>query len=326
VPHAGGGLVRSRSRPTLARARSRANLPTTQSSSSFTSGSLTGGTSGGSGGSNGLSGIAVLGGDLHVPEERTGAWRTLLYSLCGLHAVVTGRQRFRALGWGADVAFSPSDLHTSALLLRNLLCAHPAGVLPLAQFRRLVLLAGYGGRVTNPADYSLLGELVGCFFNGDRLDEGFDMSGMGVPAYLIPTLRLSTTEVLEAIEEMPTADAPEVIRLHANAATWCNRDDSRRHVALLQRVLPTVAGVSLTVANTDSVRALCGDIAERLPRRLLNADASVVFRDVEVHATRQPLIAFMLQETSRVDGLLSLVFTSLLSLLSATGGGKSTCH
>ena len=105
--------------------------------------------------------------DHHKPAQ----FKTLLYGLCFLHAILQERRTYGPLGWTVIYDFNQSDLKISARQLQQFINEYDK--IPYKTLHYLVGECNYGGRVTDDRDRKILLALIEDYFSESIFKKNF---------------------------------------------------------------------------------------------------------------------------------------------------------
>ncbi|KAJ8574943.1 hypothetical protein ON010_g4268 [Phytophthora cinnamomi] len=158
------------------------------------------------------------------------SWRTLLFAVCFLHAVVVERRKFGSLGFSVPYEFNAGDMGASLSFLERHLYTSPTPSWPTVQY--MVAEVHYGGRITDELDRRLFRAYCDAWFNPTLLGNSFSFNpeaklstGTGTVSssgqlfnYCLPDSSMAEIEEYHRfIAGFPSVDSPEVFGLHPNA-------------------------------------------------------------------------------------------------------------
>lgn len=140
----------------------------------------------------------------------------LIYGVSFMHTVVQERRKFGPLGWNIPYEFNSADWLASCMFMQNHLDAlDPKRGISWSTVRYMLGEVQYGGRVTDDYDKRLLNTFAKVWFSDKMFQDEFYFFE-GPPAYKIYSFK-EKEEYIDAIEEIPNVDIPQVYGLHSNA-------------------------------------------------------------------------------------------------------------
>ena len=158
--------------------------------------------------------------DADLNECPAKEFKSLVYVLSFLHAVIQERKKFGKIGWNVPYDFNESDFKISFRLIAMYLNkAHQNNEeeLPWDTLRYLIGEAMYGGRVTDDFDRRILNtylkEYLGDFIFDTNQTYFFSRSGSD---YIIPQCE-THEQFIGAIDSIAMFTNPGVFGLHPNA-------------------------------------------------------------------------------------------------------------
>ena len=261
-----------------------------------------------------------------VSGVRSGEFRTLFFSLCFYHAVVSERRRFGPRGWSHFYEFNASDLTISAQQLQHFLGAHPdrsagaatghaAAPIPFEGLRYLTGELNYGGRITDAVDRRLCGCLLEELYSARALSPRKPFAFSPSEAYGPPPANATLAETRQHIMALPHVDPVEILGLDENASIARANREARELFASALALQPTK--VAVAAASRDETAALIADeMAAQMPQPF----------DLGAARTRYPAThhesvnVVLLHELTRYNALLLLISASLDELSQALAG------
>ena len=137
-------------------------------------------------------------------------FKSILFSLCYFHAVVSERRKFGAQGWNRPYPFNVGDLTISANVLYNYLEANPK--VPWDDLRYLFGEIMYGGHITDDWDRRLCKTYLGEYVRPEVL-EGDANLAPGFP----PPPSSDFVGYVRYVEDVLPQESPYLYGLHPNA-------------------------------------------------------------------------------------------------------------
>jgi dynein heavy chain len=239
--------------------------------------------------------------------SREAEFKTLLFTLCYFHAVVTERRHFGAQGWNRTYPFSAGDLTISVNVLLNYIeSSGNSGRVPWEDLRYLLGEIMYGGHVTDDWDRRLTRAYLEELLQPDLLDGELLLA----PNFPAPPNR-DYSGYQRYIDESLPPESTYLYGLHPNAEIGI----LTRSAGMLCRELLGLqprqgAGVSggAVLSKDDRVKQILDEILEKLPDE---------FPLVEICSRleeKTPFMVVIVQECERVNGLLIEAKRSLREL------------
>ncbi|GFR19450.1 dynein heavy chain 9, axonemal [Trichonephila clavata] len=250
-------------------------------------------------------------------SAREGEFKSLLFTLCYFHAVLTERKKFGSQGWNFPYPFNDSDLLISANVLHNHLDSEGgrSAVIPWDDLRFLFGEIMYGGHITDDKDRKVCSAYLNRFFNSEQLEADYPLCpGFGMP----PALDYESYH--RYVDENLPGESPAMYGLHSNAEIGCLTDASNSLLRALHLLEPSTVDtndspllnpVEVSVAaapNEEKIRQISEDILEKIPEEFPMAD---LYGKVSEESCVVPFTAVALQECERMNVLLQEVSTSL---------------
>ncbi|EEY63593.1 dynein heavy chain, outer arm [Phytophthora infestans T30-4] len=268
----------------------------------------------------------------------TASWRSLLFAVCFLHAVVVERRKFGPLGFSVPYEFNAGDMGASLSFLERHLYTSPSPSWPTVQY--MVAEVHYGGRITDELDRRLFRAYCDAWFNPTLLGSSFSfnpevkLSTGGASSsgqlfnYCLPDS--STAEIEEYqryIAGFPSVDSPEVFGLHPNA-------DLTYRVKEVSALLGTIVDTQPTDAESTTTKSETReDVIQQKIRELLAALPTGGEESLSEEALAQslrskvlggglelPLNLFLCQEARALRMVLKNVRASLIKTQRALAG------
>lgn len=265
-------------------------------------------------------------------------FRSLAYVLAFFHAAVQERRKYGKLGWNVAYDFNETDFRISFSLIKtycNKVAAVNTGgggsrMIPWAALKYLIGEAMYGGRVSDHYDRRILSAYLDEYF-GDFLFDGFHKFMFYADEearvrYELPPPESSYDEQSRVIDELPDAQTPEVLGLHANADV---AHSTRAAKALWSNVLSLQSKLSISASSNDeSAGSSDGNGALlAIVNEILNVVTNEDFEFDLIKLQRQrgdevpsPTTVVLFQEIERHNALKLVLRHSLRELVKALSG------
>ena len=258
----------------------------------------------------------------HCPHP---AYRSTVFVLAFLHAVVQERRKYGKVGWNVRYDFNDSDFRVSLMLLDAYLTKAFDNDDPQIPWDTLRYLTGevmYGGRVTDDLDRRVLTTYLHEYF-GDFLFDTFQPFHFFKNAevdYRVP-LRGHRDVYVASIQAMPTINSPEVFGLHPNAEINYLTHASKKLWADLLDLQPRQAATSGEMSREQYIDKVASDIITKMPPSF---DVNRIKKEAEGDLT--PTFIVLAQELERWEYLCSRMGKTLKELRRAIAGevGMST--
>ncbi|KAL4128830.1 hypothetical protein PRIC2_007810 [Phytophthora ramorum] len=279
----------------------------------------------------------------------TPSWRSLLFAVCFLHAVVVERRKFGSLGFSVPYEFNAGDMGASLSFLERHLYTSPAPSWPTVQY--MVAEVHYGGRITDELDRRLFRAYCDAWFNPTLLGSSFSFNpevkltaGTGSASssgqlfnYCVPDSSVAEIEEYQRfIASFPSVDSPEVFGLHPNADLTYRVKEVSALLGTIVDTQPTDADNGSASTSTTSKAAVLEtreDIIQQKIRELLAALPSggeeALSEEALAQALRSkvlggglelPLNLFLCQEARALRHVLKYVRASLVKTQRALAG------
>ncbi|GMF23629.1 unnamed protein product [Phytophthora lilii] len=256
-----------------------------------------------------------------------GAFRSVVYVLCFLHAVVLERRKYGKIGWNVSYDFNESDFTISRKLLSLYLYkAYEDNdeQLPWGSLKYLIGDAMYGGRVSDDYDRRILttylSEYMGDFLFDDCQRFYFSRSGFD---YVLPgaldgnssPLTLQLEDYVATVETLPLTNSPAVFGLHPNAEIGYYTNMSKSVWKDLISLQPRSAQSGAGVSREDHIGNVASDIQSKVPEPV---DVDQIRKKLGLTPT--PTQVVLLQELDRWNLLTARMRVSLGDLQKALVG------
>ncbi|CAK8682400.1 unnamed protein product [Clavelina lepadiformis] len=240
-------------------------------------------------------------------------WKPLLYAIGFLHTAVQERRKFGPLGWNIPYEFNTSDHYATVQFLQNHLDdLDPKRGIQWNTVRYMIGEVQYGGRVTDDYDKRLLNTFATVWFHEQMFNDSFRF----FTGYNIPHFK-STKEVMEAIDQLPLTDTPEVFGLHMNADITYQTNSATTILDTILNIQPKDAGGGSGETRESVVFRQAHEMLTKLPP------------DYVAHEVRSKLVKmgllnslniFLRQEIARMQKVITLVRLTLTDLKLAIEG------
>jgi len=257
------------------------------------------------------------------------AFRSCLYVLAFLHAVVLERRKYGKIGWNVPYDFNESDfLISRALLSLYLTKAYEDEdeFLPWGSLKYLVGDAMYGGRVSDDMDrrvlVTYLQEYMGDFLFDDCQKFYFSQAGFN---YELPEFG-PVENYKQTIETLPLSNSPAVFGLHPNAEIGYFTNASKQMWKDLINLQPRSGGSGEGLSREDYIMQVAKDVEGKIPIESMDVgtyDLMVIRRaliDRNKGQPPTPCQVVLLQELERWNNLVKRMAATLQDLKRALVG------
>ncbi|KAI3381366.1 hypothetical protein SNEBB_008024 [Seison nebaliae] len=232
-------------------------------------------------------------------------FKSILFSLCYFHAVVSERRKFGAQGWNRTYPFNNGDLTISVDVLYNYLEPNPK--VPWDDLRYLFGEIMYGGHITDDWDRRLCRTYLQEYLNAEM----FDGELMLAPNFPVPP-NSDYVGYHNYIDEVLPAESPYLYGLHPNAEIdfLTTLSDNLFKTVFEMQPRDTGASGGQTSSNTreEKIRQILDEVYERLPEE---------FNMLELFAKTEektPYTVVAIQECERMNMLINEMRKSLNEL------------
>ena len=236
-------------------------------------------------------------------SSKEAEFKSILFSLCYFHAVVTERRKFGPQGWNKSYPFNTGDLVISSNVLYNYLEANNR--VPWEDLRYLFGEIMYGGHITDDWDRRLCKIYLEEFMHPDQLDGELFLA----PNFQTPP-NLDYAGYHKYINEHLPQESPHLYGLHPNAEIGFLTATSEKLFKTVFELQPRESGGDGGQATTreEKVKTIVDDILEKMPDQ---------FNMMEIMAKceeRTPYVIVCFQECERMNLLTSEMKRSLREL------------
>jgi len=257
-------------------------------------------------------------------------YRSCVYVLAFLHAVVLERKKYSKLGWNVPYDFNESDLIVSRKLLGLYLekaFVDEDELLPWGSLKYLIGDAMYGGRVSDDFDrrvlVTYLEEYMGDFLFDDCQKFYFSRTGFD---YELPEWG-PVENYSNMIESIPLTSSPAVFGLHANAEIGYLSTATKQMWMNMISLQPKTATSGAGMSREEMVSNTAKTILKKVPIKSIDIgtfDTMIVRRDLvdasDDGLSISPCQVVLLQELEGWNRLSIKMATTLSSLLKALTG------
>ncbi|XP_035785030.1 dynein heavy chain 8, axonemal-like [Anopheles albimanus] len=237
----------------------------------------------------------------------------LLFGISFLHTVVQERRKFGPLGWNIPYEFNSADWLASCMFVQNHLeSLDPRRGISWKTMRYMLGEVQYGGRVTDDYDKRLLNTFARVWFSDALFDEAFRF----YRDYRVMRFR-TLEQYLEAIDEMPLVDPPQVYGLHANADITYQSNTTKVILDTILSIQPKESSGGGGETREATVARLVRDMLTKVPPPY---DPYAVRERLRIMGHQESMNIFLRQEIDRIQRILLLVRQTLDDLLLAIDG------
>lgn len=229
-------------------------------------------------------------------------FKTILFTLCYFHAVITERRYFGAQGWNNIYQFSSGDLTISANVLLNYIEAS-CGKVPWEDLRYLLGEIMYGGHITNDWDRRLCRSYLEELLQPELLDGEIFLA----PAFPVPSNR-DYIGYHRYVDESLPPESTHLYGLHPNAEIGILTRSAAKLCQELLGLQPRQASGGSAPTKDERVKQILDEINEKLPDEF---PLAAISNRVE---EKTPFIVVIMQECERINALLVEAKRSLRQL------------
>ncbi|KAJ4435378.1 hypothetical protein ANN_17992 [Periplaneta americana] len=245
------------------------------------------------------------------------AYRSLVYVLAFFHAVVQERRKYDKIGWNVCYDFNESDFNVCVQILETYLKRSQEARDPRIPWGSLKYLIGevmYGGRVIDDFDRRIVRTYMDEYMGDFLFDtfQPFHFYRDEFVDYVIPPYG-EKEDYVNAIEELPLVNSPEVFGLHPNAEIGYYTQAAKEMWSHLVDLQPVTGGTGGGISRDEFIDSVAKDIMERIPD-LFNI--SEIREPFEPGIT--PTLTVLFQELERFNVLLQTMSRTLSLLRKAS--------
>ncbi|TYZ58010.1 hypothetical protein PybrP1_003505 [[Pythium] brassicae (nom. inval.)] len=250
-------------------------------------------------------------------------FKKLVFALAFYNAVCLERRKFGAVGWNIPYEWMNSDLKTGMQQVRLYLEEQDA--VPYVTLNVMVADVSYGGRITDRWDKRTNSSIMRKLFCKEVMDDAYRFTSS--ETYLAPP-EGSLAAVREYVGSLPTADAPDIFGLHANADITFQQKETGQLLGTILRMLGGDGGGSggdsgggAAAQSSDSVvMEMVVSIQERMPDFFSEARGHASTFQTAAGGSRNSLGVFLSQEMIRFNALIRVMKQTLEMLKRAIKG------
>uniref|UniRef100_F7AU91 AAA+ ATPase domain-containing protein n=1 Tax=Ciona intestinalis TaxID=7719 RepID=F7AU91_CIOIN len=232
-------------------------------------------------------------------------FKSILFSLCYFHAVVSERRKFGPQGWNRVYPYNTGDLTISVNVLYNYLEANQK--VPWDDLRYLFGEIMYGGHITDDWDRHLCRTYLKEYMNQDMFDNTIFLA----PGFPLPP-SLDYNGYHQYIDDVLPPESPYLYGLHPNAEIDFLTTTSDNLFRTILELMPrdTSSGAGAGPTRDEKIKSVLDEILEKLPDQF---NMMEMMAKVEP-ADRTPYVVVAFQECERMNTLTNEIRTSLKTL------------
>ena len=230
-------------------------------------------------------------------------FKSILFSLCYFHAVVTERRKFGPQGWNKSYPFTTGDLIISSNVLYNYLEANNR--VPWEDLRYLFGEIMYGGHITDDWDRRLCKTYLEEYMHPNQLDGELLLA----PGFNTPP-NSDYVGYHNYINLHLPPESPYLYGLHPNAEIGFLTATSEKLFKTVFELQPRDAGGGGGVVTTreEKVKAIVDDILDKIPDQFNMVEIMMKVEE------RTPYVIVAFQECERMNSLMKEMKRSLREL------------
>ncbi|CAK8694647.1 unnamed protein product [Clavelina lepadiformis] len=232
-------------------------------------------------------------------------FKSILFSLCYFHAVVSERRKFGPQGWNRVYPFNTGDLTISMNVLYNYLEANQK--VPWDDLRYLFGEIMYGGHITDDWDRHLCRTYLKEYMNQDMFDNVIYLA----PGFPLPPA-LDYDGYHSYIDDALPPESPYLYGLHPNAEIDFLTTTSDVLFKTILELMPrdSSSGAGSGPTREEKIKQTLDEILEKLPEAF---NMTELMSKVEP-ADRTPYVVVAFQECERMNTLTNELRSSLKTL------------
>lgn len=246
-------------------------------------------------------------------------FKKLLFALAFYNAVCLERRKFGAVGWNIPYEWMNSDLKTGMQQVR--LYLEEQETVPYVTLNVMVADISYGGRITDRWDKRTNSSIMRKLFCREVMDDSYRFTSSNT--YYAPS-ECSLAAVREYVSSLPTADAPDIFGLHANADITFQQKETGQLLGTIMKMLggggDGGGGGGAAQSNDSIVMEMVIAIQERMPEQFSESKAHPLTFQEAAGGSRNSLGVFLSQEMIRFNFLVRVMQTTLEMLKRAIKG------
>ncbi|XP_071441594.1 dynein axonemal heavy chain 10 [Hetaerina americana] len=247
------------------------------------------------------------------------AFKPLVYVLAYFHAVVQERRKYNKIGWNICYDFNETDFTVCMQILGTYLSkaleANDLNI-PWGSLKYLIGEVMYGGRVIDDYDRRIVKTYMNEFMGDFLFDvhQPFHFYQDSTIDYVIPSVD-TRDDYLDAIDNFPLVDIPDVFGLHPNAEIGYYTNAIKEMWSHLIDLQPQAGLSEGGVSREAMISHLAKDILAVLPELI---EKSKFFG--EGGASFSPTMVVLYQELERFNHLVECMRNTLSLLQKALAG------
>ncbi|ESO12478.1 hypothetical protein HELRODRAFT_155577 [Helobdella robusta] len=236
---------------------------------------------------------------------REAEFKSILFSLCYFHAVVSERRKFGPQGWNRIYPFNTGDLTISINVLFNYLEANAK--VPWEDLRYLFGEIMYGGHITDDWDRRLCKTYLEEYMNPSLLDGEMNFA----PGFPVPP-NTDYRGYHSFITECLPSESPHLYGLHPNSEIEFLTMTSENLFRTVLEMQPRDSGMAnpLGLTREDKIKNVLDEILEKIPEEFVMYDLIAKLPPED----RTPYVTVAFQECERMNLLTLEIKRSLKEL------------
>ncbi|GAB6022905.1 Dynein heavy chain 9, axonemal [Chamberlinius hualienensis] len=230
-------------------------------------------------------------------------FKSILFSLCYFHAVISERAKFGAQGWNQNYPFNAGDLKICVDVLRNYLEAGPT--VPWEDLRYLFGEIMYGGHITDGWDSRVCKTYLEEYLRPEQLEGELQLA----PDFPTPP-NMDYICYHQYIDDALPSENPLLYGLHSNTEIGFLTTSTETLFKTVLELRPQNSGMSggMVTTREEKVKQTLDDLLEKLPDEFNIPELSAKVED------KTPYVVVALQECERINVLLREMRRSLIEL------------
>jgi len=243
-------------------------------------------------------------------------FKAIIFALCYFHAAILERKKFgvgnipkstSGIGWNMNYPFNTGDLLCCGMCVNNYL--ENNSKVPWEDLKYIIGEIMYGGHIVEDWDRRLAEKYLDSYMKEELL-EGIEF----FPKFSSPPTTLNRKQTLDFIADTFPTESPLAFGLHPNAEIGFKLREAEVLCASVLAMQPREAGGEAGMSPEDKAKMVLDELVERLPDQFDEEDIRGRAEEIT------PYVMVAIQETERMNKLLTKLKTSLAELDLGLGG------
>ncbi len=243
-------------------------------------------------------------------------WRSMLFSISLLHAVVQERRKFGAIGWNVCYEFNHTDLVASLSYLHKHFGQNEGRRQSLSwhAMRYMVSEIQYGGKITDEFDRRLFSAYGDRWVGNKILNPEFEF----FRGFRIPPVN-DIVRIREYLSAQTFVNETEIIGLSSSADIAVRQIESSNLLSQLLDLEPKESMGLGSLSREDTVMPVLSDILSRLPENFYDSDADLHDKMKKLGGAR-PFNIFLRQELRLMENVTRKLRDLIATIQGAVNG------